>query len=147
MRLLPCLILLAAPLAGQPYDLVVANGRVMDPATNLDAPRNIGIRSGKIEAISATPLQGRAVIDARGLVVAPGFIDIHQHGQTPENYRLKALDGVTTALEMEVGASPLAAWNQSRAGHALINYGASSGYIPSLMIAMHELTGALLPSG
>jgi N-acyl-D-aspartate/D-glutamate deacylase len=52
-------MLLAAPLAAQSFDLVIANGRVMDPATNLDGPRNIGIRAGKIAAISATLLQGR----------------------------------------------------------------------------------------
>jgi N-acyl-D-aspartate/D-glutamate deacylase len=147
MRLFACVILLAAPLAAQPYDLVIANGRVMDPATNLDAPRNIGIRAGKIAAISATALQSGTIIDARGLVVSPGFIDIHQHGQTPENYRLKARDGVTTALEMEVGASPVAAWNRARQDRALINYGASAGHIPAVMAAMHDVSTSLVPTG
>src|SRR5436309_2310532 len=101
-------LVFAAMLPAQTYDTVIAGGRVMDPATNLDAVRYIGIRGGMIAAISASPLAGRATVDAKGLVVAPGFIDLHSHGQTPENYRFKARDGVTTALEMERGASPVA---------------------------------------
>ena len=99
--------LLAPLLFAQQYDLVLTGGRVMDPETNLDAIRNIGITGNRIAAISTSPLLGREVIDAKGLVVAPGFIDLHSHGQTPENYRLKAYDGVTTALELEVGATPI----------------------------------------
>jgi N-acyl-D-aspartate/D-glutamate deacylase len=142
-----CPILLCAPLFAQTYDVAIENGRVMDPASNLDRHVSIGINNGKIAAISPTRLVGRTIIDAKGQVVSPGFIDLHQHGQKPENYRLKALDGVTTALELEVGASPVDAWNRSRAGKSLINYGASAGHIPSLMIAMHDNIGALLPSG
>ena len=138
------LFCMTLPLAAQPFDVVIANGRVMDPATNLDAPRFVGVRAGKIASISATPLEGRATIDATGLVVAPGFIDLHQHGQTPENYRLKALDGVTMALELEAGASPVSAWNHARQDKSLINYGASAGHIPALMTVMHD-SGGLLP--
>src|SRR5579863_7903684 len=144
IMLIWALMLTTLPLAAQPYDLVIANGRVMDPATNLDGPRNIGVRNGKIAAILATPIEGRTVIDAHGLVVAPGFIDLHQHGQTPENYRFKALDGVTMALELEVGASPVAAWNRAREDKALIDFGASAGHIPALMAVMHD-SGTLLP--
>ena len=85
MRL--ALALLALPLCAQTYDAVIAGGRVLDPATNLDAVRHIGIRAGKIAAISATPLSAPTMIDARNLTVTPGFIDLHSHGQTPENYR------------------------------------------------------------
>src|SRR6266849_719809 len=81
------------------YDLVIANGRVMDPESGLDAVRNVGIRGGKIAVISVGPIIGKQTIEARGLVVAPGFIDLHQHGQDAENYAVKAADGVTTALE------------------------------------------------
>ena len=132
------------PLLAQQYDLVLANGRVMDPASNLDAVRFIGIRGGKIAAISTSPLQGRTVVDAKGLVVAPGFIDLHSHGQTPENYAFKARDGVTTALEMEVGVNPVAPWYAAREGRALVNFGATSGHIPALMGVLHD-SGGLLP--
>src|SRR6266487_7118669 len=80
-----------APSQAVAYDVVIANGRVMDPEASLDAVRFIGIRGGKIAAISTTPLSGKATIDAKGLVVAPGFIDLHSHGQDDENYRVFAL--------------------------------------------------------
>src|SRR2546427_12675697 len=64
------------------YDLVIASGRVMDPESGLDAVRNLGIRSGKIAGVSSEALQGKQTIDAKGLVVAPGFIDLPHHGRT-----------------------------------------------------------------
>ena len=79
-----------------------------------------------------------------GLVIAPGFIDLHQHSQTPEAYGFKAMDGVTTALELEVGVSPVSEWYAAREGKSLINFGASSGHIPARMAVMHD-TGGLLP--
>jgi dihydroorotase len=94
--------------------------------------------------VSAAPLSGKATIDAQGLVVAPGFIDLHSHGQTAENYRFKARDGVTTALEMEVGVSPVAAWYRERDGQSPINFGATVGELPARMAVMHD-TGKLLP--
>jgi len=142
MKLL--LVLLAAPLLAQQYDVVLANGRVIDPESGLDAIRNVGIRGREIAAVSASPLQGKIVVDAKGLVVAPGFIDLHSHGQTPENYRFKAFDGVTTALEMEVGVSPVEAWYAERKGAALVNYGATVGHIPIVMRILHD-TGTFLP--
>jgi N-acyl-D-aspartate/D-glutamate deacylase len=126
------------------YDIVLAGGRVMDPESGLDDVRNVGIRGGKIAAVSTAQLRGRMVVDVKGLVVAPGFIDLHSHGQDDENYRYKARDGVTTALEMEVGASPVAAWYAQREGKALINFGATVGHIPAKMAVMKD-TGAFLP--
>ena len=82
------------------FDLVLKSGRVVDPETGLDAVRDVGIRGDTIARISLEPLAGRRTIDARGLVVAPGFIDLHQHQHDPASYRLKAFDGVTTALEL-----------------------------------------------
>ncbi|MDE3166782.1 MAG: amidohydrolase family protein [Acidobacteriota bacterium] len=134
----------AGTLLAQPYDLAINGGRVLDPAANLDAVRSIGIRGGKIAAVSAAPLTAARSIDARGLVVAPGFIDLHSHGQTPENYRFKARDGVTTALEMEVGVSPVIPWYREREGRSLIHFGATSGEIPARIAVMHD-SGTLLP--
>jgi len=126
------------------FDIVLAGGRVIDPESGLDAVRHVGIRGRQIAAISASPLRGRTVIDARGLVVAPGFIDLHSHGQDNENYRFKAMDGVTTALELEVGASPVAGWYAQREGKALINFGATVGHIPTRMAVTHD-SGTFLP--
>ncbi len=108
-----------------PLDLVILGGRVMDPETGLDAHRNVGVSGGSIVVISEDDLRGRDTLDAMGMVVAPGFIDLHAHGQDSVSNRLQALDGVTTALEMEIGVYPLAPWLASREGRALLNYGAT----------------------
>jgi N-acyl-D-aspartate/D-glutamate deacylase len=126
------------------FDLVLAGGRLMDPESGVDAVRNVGITSGRIAAISAARLRGKEVVDLKGLVVAPGFVDLHSHGQTDENYRYKAMDGVTTALEMEVGVSPVAAWYREREGKALVNFGATVGHIPVRMAVLRD-SGTFLP--
>jgi N-acyl-D-aspartate/D-glutamate deacylase len=138
------ILLLPSLLAAESYDVVLRGGHVMDPESGLDAVRNVGIRGRKIAAISTSQLRGKVEIDATGLTVAPGFIDLHQHSQTPEAYRYKAMDGVTTALELEVGVSPVSEWYAAREGKALINFGASSGHIPARMAVMHD-SGTLLP--
>jgi N-acyl-D-aspartate/D-glutamate deacylase len=101
---------------------------VMDPETGVDAIRNVGIEQGRITRISAEPLAGKRVLDAKGLVVAPGFIDLHQHGQDAASSRLKAFDGVTTALEMEIGAPDVAEFLQKKYGRSLINYGTTASH-------------------
>jgi N-acyl-D-aspartate/D-glutamate deacylase len=124
------LLVAAAPtLFAQQYDLVLEGGRVMDPETALDAIRNVGIRDGKIARISAVPLSGRRVIHAAGLVVAPGFIDLHQHGQEITSQQVKAFDGVTTALEMEIGAPDVAQFLNAKQGHSLIHYGTTASHV------------------
>lgn len=126
------------------FDLVIANGRVVDPESKLDAIRHVGIRGRSIAAISASPLKGKRSVDAKGQVVTAGFIDLHSHGQDDENYRFKAMDGVTTALEMEVGASPVSKWYAEREGKSLINFGATVGHIPARMALLGD-TGTWLP--
>ena len=134
------------PLRGaQHFELVIANGRVLDPESRLDGVRDIGISSGAIAAISRDHLSGARTIDAAGLVVAPGFIDLHAHSQIPETYRYRSLDGVTTALELEVGTGDIARWYSERQAGALINYGVSIGHIQVRMAALHD-PGAFLPT-
>ena len=128
------------------YDVVIANGRVMDPESGLDAVRNVGVRAGKVAAISSAAIQGRRTIDARGLVVAPGFIDLHEHGQAPKNYEFQAHDGVTTSLELEAGTVDVAGWYALREGKSLINFGVSVGHIPTRMKVMKD-PGSFLPTG
>jgi len=137
----------ANPAAANPsYDVVIANGRVMDPETGLNALRNVGITGGKIAAISAASLTGKTMIDAKGLVVAPGFIDLHEHGQEPRNYQFQAHDGVTTSLELELGTDDIGSWYAAREGKSLINFGVSIGHIPVRMNVLHD-TGTFLPTG
>jgi N-acyl-D-aspartate/D-glutamate deacylase len=128
------------------FDIVISGGRVMDPESGLDAVRNVGIRDGKIVAITENTLEGKQRIDARGLVVAPGFIDLHEHGQEPRNYEFQAHDGVTTSLELERGVADVDGWYAQREGKSLINYGASVGHIPVRMEVMHD-PGTFLPIG
>lgn len=132
IKMLGCLVLalaLAMPALAANFDLVIKNGRVIDPETGLDAIRNVGISSDKIAAISEKALDGARVIDATGHVVAPGFIDIHAHGQNIGDYRMQAMQGVTTMLELESGVLPIDAWYQGQAQKKLpLNYGAAAGW-------------------
>ena len=132
--------LTAAACAKPPqYDLVLQGGRVMDPASGLDSVRSIGITAGKIAAISAKPLQGTEVIDVSGQVVSPGFIDLHAHGQTTSDMELQAQDGVTTALELEVGVYPVDPWYRSREGKSPLNFGATVSHIAARFFVFHGI--------
>ena len=137
------MIAAATVAAAQQYDFVLEGGRVMDPETGLDAVRNVAVQGGKIVAISDNPLAGRRTIRATGLVVAPGFIDLHQHGQDLPSERVKAFDGVTTALEMEIGAPDVAAFLKSKEGHSLIHYGSTASHVA----ARSAVFGTPLPQG
>ncbi len=143
LRLIFSLLLLSTTaVAAQQFDLVLEGGRVMDPETGLDAVRNVGIRDGKIARIAAEPLTGRRVVHTAGLVVAPGFIDLHQHGQEPASQRVKAFDGVTTALEMEIGAPDVAQFLKLKEGHSLIHYGTTASHAAARALVF----GAPLPA-
>jgi N-acyl-D-aspartate/D-glutamate deacylase len=137
----------AIVLPAQQYDLVLEGGRVMDPETGVDAAGNVGVRDGKIVRISSAALSGRRVIHASGLVVAPGFIDLHQHGQDLASQRVKALDGVTMALELEIGAPDVAQFLKAKEGHSLIHYGTSASHVGAraLVFGAPLAAGAILP--
>jgi len=134
-------------LAAQQYDLVLEGGRVMDPETGLDVVRNVGIVDGKIARISDAPLTGRRVIHVAGLVVAPVFIDLHQHGQDIASQRVKAFDGVTTALEMEIGAPDVAQFLKSKERHSIIHFGTTASHVAAraLVFGSPLPDGAILP--
>ncbi len=128
------------------FDLVVAGGRVVDPESGLDAVRHIGIRGDRIAAISVTPLSRRDTIDAQGLVVSPGFIDLHRHAVGDNSYRYAARDGVTSAFEFEIGAPDVDAWYRMMGPARLINFGVSAGHIGARMHVLGD-KGFLLPTG
>ena len=112
-----------------PYDLVIRGGRVVDPQTGLDALRHVGIKGGRIAAISERTLSGKQVLKADGLVVAPGFIDLHAHGQQLPAAWVQAFDGVTTALELESGVLPIGRYYDLMAKEGRpINYGSSAAW-------------------
>jgi N-acyl-D-aspartate/D-glutamate deacylase len=131
---------------GRMLDRVILGGTVIDPASGLNAVRNVGLRNGRIAAITTSALSARDTIDARGLVVAPGFIDIHAHGQTAETYRFQSLDGVTSSFELELGTADVAEWYGVRASGQRINYGVSVGHIKVRMAVLHD-SGTVMPTG
>ena len=141
---LPLLLALFLPMFGQ-FDLVIAGGRVMDPESGLDAVRHVGIRDGRIAAISVEALRGTRVIDARGLVVAPGFIDLHSHGTTNASNVFQAHDGVTTALELEAGVPGVGAYLRGREGKAVLHFGATVSHTAARALAMRG--GAVVAGG
>lgn len=141
-----CVLALRGAEQAETFDVVIIGGRVMDPESGLDAVRNVGISGGKIRAISTGALKGKKTIDATGLVVAPGFIDLHEHGQEPRNYQFQAHDGVTSSLELEVGTGDVDGWYAAREGKSLINFGVSIGHIPVRMKVMKD-PGEFLPTG
>src|SRR5215218_6430959 len=128
--------------------LVISGGRVVDPASGMDAIGDVAVVDGRIAAVGTALGGAERVIDATGLVVAPGFIDLHAHGQSIPADRMQAFDGVTTALELELGALPVGAWYevQSKSGRVL-NYGTAAAWMfarKAVMIGL-ELDGKSTP--
>jgi len=116
--------------AQETYDLVILNGRVMDPETGFDGVRNVAVKDGLIVSITEADIAGRETIDASGNVVAPGFIDTHFHWTRPIGYKLALRDGVTTAMDLEAGVYGLRVddWYKMHEGRSQLNYGTSSGH-------------------
>lgn len=147
IRLLAALLLVLGQTAGaqeRDLDLVLAGGKVMDPETGLNAVRHVGIRGDQIVALSTQSLDARLRttgrrLDVGGLVIAPGFIDLHAHGQSSRSNEFQAHDGVTTALELEWGYPLIGRWLESRAGKALVHYGASVAHGHVRTLAMPGL--------
>jgi hypothetical protein len=104
------------------------------------------VREGRVEVLSTTPLFGAQQIDASGLVVAPGFINLHWHGTDPHSDYYQAMDGITASFELEVGVADVDRWYDERAGRMPIHYGASIGHAPVRMRVMND-PGELLPAG
>ena len=109
--------------------LVISGGRVVDPESGMDAVADVAIADGRIEAVGTGLGGAERVIDATGLIVAPGFIDLHAHGQSIPADRMQAFDGVTTTLDLEAGVMPVASWyrRQHEQGR-ILNYGAATNW-------------------
>ncbi|MEP1353198.1 MAG: amidohydrolase family protein [Tateyamaria sp.] len=109
------------------FDVVILNGRVMDPETGFDQVANVGINNGWITEITTDAIEGTEAIDAAGHVVAPGFIDLEQHGLSPFGIKLNLRDGVTTQMDFEVGALNISQWYDEREGNLQANFGTVVG--------------------
>ena len=126
------------------FDIVIKNGTVMDPESGFNQVTNIGVSNGEIQALTKEGIRGIQELEADGLIVGPGAIDLHSHGQDQENYRIQASDGVTTALELELGVADISDWYAKREGKSIINFGASIGHIPVRMKVMND-PGEMVP--
>jgi hypothetical protein len=123
-------------------DLVLSGARVVDPETGLDGVRAVGVTGGTITSVSEVAPPAREVWDVTGQVLAPGFVDLHSHAQSITGLRLQALDGVTTALELEAGVLPVAgAYARAAAEGRPVNYGFSASWTDA---RMHVLDGVEL---
>jgi len=123
------------------YDLVITDGRVMDPETQFDAVRNVGIRESKIAVITEQVIEGKDTINAKGHVVAPGFIDGHSHSANDAfGVKMGVLDGRTSQLDLEAGAWPVDVWYDRLEGRAQANYGASVGHLPIRDVVFSDIT-------
>jgi dihydroorotase-like cyclic amidohydrolase len=127
-----------------PHDLVLAGGRVVDPETEFDRVCDLGIDGDSVTALG-DGLIGATTVDVGGLVVAPGFVDLHSHAQTLPGRRLQACDGVTTALDLEAGRAPVEITYAREAQRGSpINYGFSASWAAA---RMHVMADAPLDGG
>lgn len=143
-----CLLLTAHPCLANAYDLVLTGGHVIDPANGIDKVTNLGVTKGKVAAVTDTAITGKQTIDATGLIVSPGFIDLHSHAVTIQGQYFQAKDGVTTALELEAGFYPVEHIETLLTDQGSINYGASVSHLAIRQHVMGNVLQAhpLLPS-
>lgn len=129
------------------WDIVLRGGRVIDPESEADATGDVAIAGGRIAAIALTGGgeglgAGRVEVDAGGQVVTAGFVDLHSHCYDIGALRLQAMDGVTTALELECGVAPVSAgYAGAAAAGRPVNYGFAASWA---MARMSVLTGVPL---
>ena len=120
--------LLAQHARAQDFDLVILNGRVMDPETKFDGIRNVGIKGDRIVKITEDKITGKKTIDAAGHAVVPGFINTHCHSFAPFDQKLQAHDGTTTLLDTEGGGSNVRLFYEKYEGNSFINFGTGVGH-------------------
>ena len=125
--------------AQETYDIVILNGRVMDPEMKFDAVRNVGIRDGRIITITENDISGADSVDATGYVVAPGFIDTHTHSSDKFSVRMSMMDGVTSGMDLELGALNIDAWYEREAGQWEMNYGTAVSHEMARMVVHDRL--------
>jgi len=145
MKPLVFVLLLSTALGAQPYDVVIRGARVLDPESRLDAVRDVALQGSRIAAISETGLAGKRIIDAKGMMLTPGFIDLHWHGVDPASDVYEIRDGVTSSFELEIGTADIDAYYKSREGKSLIHHGAAAGHPPVRMQVLGD-SGSFLPA-
>src|SRR5216684_4109755 len=124
------------------WDIVLRGGRVIDPESGLDQVRDVAVAQGRVAEIGNGLRPARAECDVAGLVVTAGFVDLHSHVNDIAGLRLQALDGVTTALELEAGVTPVAdAYRSAAAEGRPVNY----GFAASWSLARMEAVAGLPP--
>jgi cytosine/adenosine deaminase-related metal-dependent hydrolase len=129
-------------------DVVLRGGRVIDPESGMDALQDVAIAQGRVVEIATGLPPGRAEADCAGMVVTAGFVDLHSHAHDIAGQRLQACDGVTTALELEAGVTPVEdAYRIAAAQGRPVNYGFAASWALARMEAVAEvrLDGTLLP--
>jgi N-acyl-D-aspartate/D-glutamate deacylase len=126
-------------------DTLFTGARVIDPESGLDAVRQVGVRDGTIVHVGADPVPATRTVDVTGLVLSPGFIDLHSHAQSVNGLRLQAMDGVTTSLDLESGTLPVPLTYERAAEEGRpINYGYAASWA---MARLHVVDGVPLASG
>jgi hypothetical protein len=112
-------------------EFMLRGGRVIDPGSGTDRIADVTIRNGTVADVGPDlpTSEGATVLDVTGLVVGPGFVDLHSHVHSVAGQRLQALDGVATALDLEAGLMPItrAYADAAREGRPL-NYGFSASW-------------------